>query len=240
MIYIIVANYYFSGFKKPQLATIGKSCHSKCNMADPSENIEAILKENIKSAGVSNSKILASQQASKLPRLIALIQETWTMYKTLFPLFIGAIIIPSILLLIINMPIYLTNVQIQQPLGLPRVAESPQYSYSMMIISIISIIIYLYGHIAFLVVISHANKRIGIINAYKIALSYLIPYCGIFVLKYFLIFGAYIPFIIPGIIFSVWFSLAGILVVMENEKWTWAIFKSREYIRGYFWPFIGR
>ena len=51
----------------------------------------------------------------------------------------------------------------------------------------------------------------------------------------FLLGGAYALFIIPGIIFQVWFSLSAIVLIAEGRSGTEALLASREYVRGHDW-----
>ncbi len=50
----------------------------------------------------------------------------------------------------------------------------------------------------------------------------------------------FILFIIPGIIFSVWFCLSQYAFVFEDKKGSGALGRSRQLIKGYWWPVLGR
>lgn len=50
----------------------------------------------------------------------------------------------------------------------------------------------------------------------------------------FIVTGGFLLFLIPGIIFLVWFSLAQFVFANEDERGLNAIIKSKEYVRGYF------
>ena len=47
--------------------------------------------------------------------------------------------------------------------------------------------------------------------------------------------GAYAFFIIPGIVFQIWFSLGFIILVVEAKDGSRALLASREYVRGHEW-----
>jgi hypothetical protein len=47
-------------------------------------------------------------------------------------------------------------------------------------------------------------------------------------------------FIIPGIIFAVWFSMAMYVLIAEGLKGTKALSKSREYVKGHWWGVLWR
>ncbi len=46
--------------------------------------------------------------------------------------------------------------------------------------------------------------------------------------------------IIPGIVFSVWFSFSLYVFVLENKKGTEALSASRQLVKGKFWPILWR
>lgn len=54
------------------------------------------------------------------------------------------------------------------------------------------------------------------------------------------IVGGYMLFIIPGLILVLWYSQTQYVVVHENKKGLLAMHTSREYIRGRFFPLVGR
>ena len=68
----------------------------------------------------------------------------------------------------------------------------------------------------------------------------IIPYWWITVLMILLICGASYLFIVPGIIFSVWFSFSIFLPSSERTHGMMALLKSKEYIRGIWWQVFGR
>ncbi len=61
----------------------------------------------------------------------------------------------------------------------------------------------------------------------------ILPLAWIFLLGGFLVTGGYLLLIIPGVIFTVWFSLAQFIMPDENIRGMAALLKSREYVRGY-------
>lgn len=54
------------------------------------------------------------------------------------------------------------------------------------------------------------------------------------------VFGGLILFVIPGIIFGVWFCLSIFVFVSEDLRGTSALKRSKQLIQGYFWPVLGR
>lgn len=52
--------------------------------------------------------------------------------------------------------------------------------------------------------------------------------------------GGIFLLVIPGIVFSIWFSFIVFVIVNENKKYLLALHTSREYIRGRFWKVVWR
>ena len=52
--------------------------------------------------------------------------------------------------------------------------------------------------------------------------------------------GGFILLIIPGIIFSVWFSFSQYAFVVDDTRGVAALKRSKELVRGYWWPVFGR
>lgn len=66
------------------------------------------------------------------------------------------------------------------------------------------------------------------------------PYLWISILTGLIIFFGTLLFIIPGIIFTVWYSLATFVFVLEGTRGYKALQRSRELIEGRFWSVVWR
>jgi hypothetical protein len=88
---------------------------------------------------------------------------------------------------------------------------------------------------AMIIVLRDKLESFGIREALKRAKPYAIPFLWITLASGLMIFAGTVLFIIPGIIFSVWFFCARYLVVTGKERGFDALLKSREYARGIFW-----
>jgi len=60
------------------------------------------------------------------------------------------------------------------------------------------------------------------------------------IISSFVIGGGFALFLIPGLIFSVYFIFAKLVAILEDKKGLSAMMRSREYTRGYFWAIAGR
>ncbi len=54
------------------------------------------------------------------------------------------------------------------------------------------------------------------------------------------IFAGFLLFIVPGIIFAVWFAFSLYIFVFEGARGTEALKKSKELVKGNWWPVFGR
>ncbi len=54
------------------------------------------------------------------------------------------------------------------------------------------------------------------------------------------ILGGLILFIIPGIIFSIWFAFSSYILISEGKKGRQALSESKELTKGYWWAIFGR
>lgn len=84
------------------------------------------------------------------------------------------------------------------------------------------------------------KKKIGIKESYALAKPFIFPLLLTSLLSGLIIFGSIFVFIIPAILFTVWFSLAQYSVIIDKKSGLTALQTSREYIRGRFWGVIWR
>jgi hypothetical protein len=80
----------------------------------------------------------------------------------------------------------------------------------------------------------------GIKESYKRGFKILGSYIWVYFLLTIIIAGGFLLFIIPGILFSIWFSLAIFILVFEKRKGFNALFKSKHLVKGKFWGVLGR
>ncbi|MEX2054224.1 MAG: hypothetical protein WD883_03185 [Candidatus Colwellbacteria bacterium] len=84
------------------------------------------------------------------------------------------------------------------------------------------------------------HSRKGIMEAMRSAFGNLRSYVWLIILSTLIVTGATVLLIVPGIIFGVWFVLAIYVFVVEDKRGLAALFTSKAYIRGYWWPVFGR
>lgn len=72
------------------------------------------------------------------------------------------------------------------------------------------------------------------------AFSKILPFSWIGILVGLIALGGFFLFIVPAIIFSIWFSLSQFVLLKEDIRGFKALFKSKEYVRGNFWAVLAR
>ena len=100
----------------------------------------------------------------------------------------------------------------------------------------------IWGQLALICAIKDSGENIGVIESYRRAWRKILSYWWVTFLTTSIVLGGSFLFVVPGIIFSVWFSMAVYILVAEDIKGMDALMKSREYVRGrwlsVFWRFL--
>lgn len=98
----------------------------------------------------------------------------------------------------------------------------------------------LLSQVGLIIAIRDSKEKIGIKEALKRARGNIGSYFWALFLAGLAVLGGYILFIIPGIIFTVWFAFAGYIVLTEGKKGSAALSQSREYTKGLWWEIAVR
>lgn len=147
-----------------------------------------------------------------------LFKQSWLVYKNNFLVLVGIIIIPALVMML--------SLLFNSFLGF--------------VIYLLGIIGLVWGQLSLIVFIVN-GKKISVKEAYQQSWQKLLPAVWVMVISSFIILGGFYLFLIPGIIFTFWFIFALMIVVSENDiKGLSVLVKSREYVRGYFWPIVLR
>ncbi len=70
--------------------------------------------------------------------------------------------------------------------------------------------------------------------------SVFISYLWVSFLSGLAILGGFILFIVPGIIFSIWFAFSSYILISEGQKGRRALSESKELAKSYWWAIFGR
>jgi len=84
------------------------------------------------------------------------------------------------------------------------------------------------------------EQSVGVKQSLAISWKKLASFFWVSFLSGLAVLGGYILFIIPGIIFSVWFTFSVFVFICEGLKGTSALKRSKQLVQGYWWPIFGR
>ncbi|HHD92241.1 MAG TPA: hypothetical protein ENL06_01275, partial [Candidatus Portnoybacteria bacterium] len=183
---------------------------------------------------VSNqiNQIQMNKIDDQLPSAWDLLEESWQVFVDRWETFVGLVAIMfSFPILIILIPIVFKKYY--PDIGLTVLAFISPLFLLLLLLSSWSLIS---------LVCASANPNLEIKESLKQGWRKLISYWWILSLQGIIIAGGYLLFIVPGIIFYVWFSLASYVFVVEDIRGMDALLKSKEYIKGYwgnvFWRIL--
>ncbi|HQF41142.1 MAG TPA: hypothetical protein PLY95_02500 [Candidatus Paceibacterota bacterium] len=152
----------------------------------------------------------------------ALLEKTWSVYKNKFWLAIGILVAPVVLMTLAS---YVGQTDL-----------SPVAS----IISLVAALIMFWAQGALVLLFLNRESDLSVKSAYKNAWPKYWSLLWVSVLTTFITLGGFWLFVIPGLIFTVWFMFSMVVLMAEGERGIKALVKSREYVRNNFWPVVGR
>lgn len=176
-----------------------------------------------------------SQPASSvLPPATEILKTAWKIYLERFWLLLGITVVPAGLMIVFGLlfggGILLAGITRANPFA------SMGLGLILMIVALIAFIyIGIWSSVAELFAIKDHQENIGFKEAFKRARPYINPFFATSLLAGLAIMGGLILFIIPGIIFMLWFSQSVFVVINENLANTQALSKSKSYVKGKLW-----
>ena len=105
---------------------------------------------------------------------------------------------------------------------------------------LLAIIISIWIQVALIYAVKEENVGMGVKNLLMMVRSKMASYYWVVFLHAVIVFVGFILFVIPGIIFSVWFCLSQYALVFEGKKGMQALSRSRQLVKGYWWQVVGR
>ncbi len=163
------------------------------------------------------SQASVSEQATVyLFKPTVLLKNAWAIYKQRIWTFLGIMIIPASISLFSSGFAYSTAF----------------FSFFIVLFFGLFLSIQLWAGAALIYAIKDRRENIGVVEAYRRAWRKIISYAWIEFLTAFVVMLGFFFFIVPGVIFAIWFSFAGFILISENLKGMNALLKSKEYVRG--------
>lgn len=84
------------------------------------------------------------------------------------------------------------------------------------------------------------EKEIGAKEAFQKSWHKIISFAWVSSLSFLIVIGGFILFIVPGIIFSVWYSLAAYALIVDGKKGMDALSQSKQLVKGSWWSVFWR
>ncbi|OGM21303.1 hypothetical protein A2955_04600 [Candidatus Woesebacteria bacterium RIFCSPLOWO2_01_FULL_37_19] len=175
----------------------------------------------------------------------ALLKDALTVYKNRFGTLFVVYLIPNLASIFTGLIIGFTGVGL---LAFARnnffegnfVVKAISVTVAFFLLLLVSFVIQTWGHVALITAVVNSEEKIGIRESYKRAWSQIFSYWWLTIITSFVILGGFMLLFFPGIIFSIWFSMAYFVLVVEKKGGIDALLKSREYVKGYWWGVFGR
>lgn len=119
--------------------------------------------------------------------------------------------------------------------------------YSSIILSFLGIVIFLtvviitfWVQVSMIFVIKEMDNKLSIKQILLTAWPYLGSFAWVLILVSLAVLGGLVLFIIPGIIFAVWFLFSRYILIFEDKKGISALKESRRLVQGNWWGVFGR
>jgi hypothetical protein len=165
--------------------------------------------------------VLSQEEKISLPGPITLVKQAWFLCRGRLSTLLGIMLIPGL----VNTGIKLLDTQ-----GL----------IVTVILQVASTLIIMLAGLALIYAIKDSEEKIDILESYERGWTKILSNIWVAILVAFFTFGGFLLFFVPGIIFSVWFSFAAMMVITENMKGMNVLLKSKEYVRGKWFPIFWR
>ncbi len=145
-----------------------------------------------------------------------LFRESYAFYKTRFALLMGIVLVP----VAVDVAISFLPLSV---LG-----------------NIVSFVVSIFTYIALILTIDNPSGIGTIQNAYRTSIPLFFGYFFVSIITNFIVVVGIIAFLVPGILFTIWFTSAAFVVVLEKRGIFESIQQSRKYARGKWSPIFGR
>ncbi len=169
--------------------------------------------------------------------------QAWKLYKQRFGTFLGVSLFPLLFMIVFMLLIGLVGIATGFSLAsfpdLIGIKIIFLVVFAVLIAIVVSVI-QVWGQAAMIYAVKDTEEKIGIIESYRRAWKKLLSFWWISLLVGIITAGGFFLFVIPGIVFAVWFSFAMVVLIAENVKGMNALFTSREYVRGRWWAVLWR
>lgn len=204
--------------------------------------------QNLKKVPPVAARPVAAPQADiSIPAGWQLIKQSWIVFKSKWKAFIKPylyILIPIVFLVLLLIAYGILSYFTQQTGGSEGVNAIVALIIGLLgLLALIAMVFFaILIPLSYLFLLKHLekNEQVTTRALLKEATRGFWPFLLILVLSGLAIVGGLILFIIPGIIFSIWFSFAAFVFVFEGLRGVAALKRSKQLVRGYAWTILAR
>jgi hypothetical protein len=192
----------------------------------------------------------------KLKSPTNLLKDTWDLYKVRIKTLLGIVLVLFLAIFVIGMaalfvfgilgffvfPDSISYLPFSEQLaiGEGNILITVTFFLLVVVLFILILVIQAWGQVALLYAIKDSDEEIGVKESFRRSRSKILSYFWLVFLNGLVVVGGFLLFVIPGIIFVVWFSLSTFVFVSEDIRGMNALLKSREYVRGRWLAVFGR
>ncbi len=160
----------------------------------------------------------------------ALFNTAFAFYKAHWKLLVGITLIPGVLQAIVS---YLAPAEGQ-------VAPAFVPGALLLVAVIITVAVSIISAAALVLAAADPSRYQSPVDAIKAGSRFFLPMLWVMVLTALALMGGFILFIIPGLIFAVWFAFSYFTLILEGKRGAEAMKASKAYVEGHWWQVAGR
>lgn len=184
----------------------------------------------------SPSASLSTPAATKFLGPIELLKNSLEIFKRRYKTLIAIFVIPIMIYVILGILAAIGGIATV----MSAFAGSPFTILFIPVFIIIIITITLISIWSQIALLFSIKDQLGIKESYKKAWHKILSYWWVSILTGFIVLGGFLLFVIPGIVFSLWFSFGIYILINEDIKGLSALLKSKEYVKGRWWGVLLR
>lgn len=177
--------------------------------------------------------------AVEFPSAGKIFNEAWALYKTRFKTLIAISLIPFLCFLIIGFIFGVGYISLKISSNTGSLSMPLIYIIGL-VVAIFLIYVAIWGSTASLFAIKDSAEAIGWKESFRRSRPYIGAFFTTGLLSGLAVLGGFILFIIPGIIFGLWFSQSPYVVIEEGLNNTAALKRSKYYIKGRIGQIFGK
>jgi hypothetical protein len=178
--------------------------------------------------------------SAEFPNSRQILKESWAIYKNRYKTLIGINLIPALSVIVLGLIFGIFAV-------VGKISTTHLSGFkeaALILLGLIALLVIIYicvwATVAQLYAIKDQTERIGWQEAFKRSKGKIWVFFGTGLLSGLAILGGFILFIIPGIIFGLWFSQSPYIVIEEGLAGSAALKRSKFYVKGRIGQIFGK